>query len=125
MISADTSSIIAFLQGEEEPDAKAVAKALHDGNLVLPPVVVTELLSDPKAGSRLADFVADIPILPLSEGYWERAGRNRSMLLHKGHKARLGDALAAQACIDNDITLIARDRDFRHFVKFAGLRLLG
>ena len=125
MISADTSSIIAFLQDEDEPDAKAVAKALSDGNLVLPPVVVTELLSDPKAGLRLAELLADIPCLPLSDGYWERAGRNRSMLHQKGHKARIGDALAAQACIDNDMMLIARDRDFRHFVKFAGLRLYG
>jgi predicted nucleic acid-binding protein len=44
-------------------------------------------------------------------------------LLGKGLKARLGDALVAQACIDHNIPLIARDGDFRHFVKHCGLKL--
>jgi len=31
--------------------------------------------------------------------------------------------LIAQACIDNDVALITRDADFRHFAKHCGLKL--
>jgi predicted nucleic acid-binding protein len=44
-------------------------------------------------------------------------------LITKGFKARLADALIAQACIDSDVALITRDRDFRHFAKHCGLKL--
>jgi len=34
----------------------------------------------------------------------------------------LADTLIAQICIDHDVPLITRDKDFRHFAKH-GLRL--
>jgi predicted nucleic acid-binding protein len=39
-------------------------------------------------------------------------------------KARLGDALIAQSCIDQSIPLITRDRDFRAFAVAAKLNLV-
>jgi predicted nucleic acid-binding protein len=39
-------------------------------------------------------------------------------------RARLGDALIAQSCLDHQVRLITRDRDFRHFARAAGLRLV-
>jgi hypothetical protein len=42
----------------------------------------------------------------------------------KGGKARLGDALIAQTCIDKNISLLTRDRDFRAFGDAAGLDLV-
>jgi hypothetical protein len=47
----------------------------------------------------------------------------RRVVLRKGCKARVGNALIAQSCIDHDIALITRDRDFRHFVAHCGLKL--
>jgi predicted nucleic acid-binding protein len=44
-------------------------------------------------------------------------------VLATGFKARLADALIAQACIDHDVALITRDKDFRHFVRH-GLHVL-
>jgi predicted nucleic acid-binding protein len=43
--------------------------------------------------------------------------------LRKGRRARLGDALIAQSCIDRGIRLITRDRDFRAFADDAKLTL--
>ncbi len=60
------------------------------------PVVLTELLSDP----RLPSEVAETLIL-------------RAKAIAKRRKARLGDALIAQTCIDRGIPLLTRDRDFR------------
>lgn len=123
MIAADTSSFIAYLQGELSEDATAVADAIRDSTLTLPPVVATELLADESADARLQRVLHRIAFLGLTNDYWLRAGRTRGLLIRKGFKARLGDALVAQACIDHDIPLIARDRDFRHFVKHCGLKL--
>jgi predicted nucleic acid-binding protein len=36
----------------------------------------------------------------------------------------LGDALVAQSCIDEDVPLLTRDRDFRAFAQAAGLNLV-
>jgi predicted nucleic acid-binding protein len=43
--------------------------------------------------------------------------------MRKGLKAAVADALIAQSCIDNDVALITRDPDFRHFAKHCGLKL--
>ena len=48
----------------------------------------------------------------------------RAKVLAKRHKARLGDALIAQSCIDHGIPLLTRDRDFRAFADAAGLDLV-
>jgi hypothetical protein len=62
-------------------------------------------------------------MLDLAEGYWIRAAATRANLLSRKLRARLPDALIAQACIDNDVALITRDADFRHFAKHCGLKL--
>jgi predicted nucleic acid-binding protein len=123
MIAADTSSFVAYFQGARDADALAVETAIANGHLCLPAVVVTELLSDYKAGAVIESLITAVPRLDPGVGYWERAGQARRQLLARGYKARLGDALAAQACIDHDIPLIARDSDFRHFAKHCGLVL--
>lgn len=45
-------------------------------------------------------------------------------LMTKKLRARLADALIAQSCLDHEIPLITRDRDFQNFAKYAGLNLL-
>jgi predicted nucleic acid-binding protein len=123
MIAADTSSMIAFFLGQDNRDTQAISDALRNRNLHLPPVVATKLLSDPTASERIGQLIGDLPLLPLSEGYWRRAGQSRQKLLQMGYKARLSVALVAQACVDNGALLITREPDFRHFEKLCGLRL--
>jgi predicted nucleic acid-binding protein len=60
----------------------------------------------------------------IEPGFWERAGALRSKALAKRRKARLGDALIAQSCIDGNISLITRDRDFRAFAEATSLNVL-
>lgn len=123
MIAADTSSLSAFFQGEESADVERIAAALEAADIVLPPPVVTELLSDPIATEAMMQTVAEFPLLPLLDGYWVRAGNLRRSLRQKGLKAKVTDTLIAQACIDHDVALITRDADFRHFAKHCGLKL--
>src|SRR5208337_5455191 len=124
MIAADTSTWIAFLEGSSGEDARLLDRALEDRQVVMVPVVLTELLSDPKLPSAVAQTLAAVPMIEIEPGYWERAGLLRSKALAKRHKARLGDALIAQTCIDRGIALLTRDRDFRAFADAAGLELV-
>jgi predicted nucleic acid-binding protein len=123
MIAADTSSLVAYFTGAAGNDVDAIAKAMSDGSLALPPVVVTEILSDPSAGPVLDALIRSLPTLDIVDGYWVRAGEARRNLQSNRLRAKVADALIAQSCIDHDVALITRDRDFRHFAKHCGLRL--
>ena len=120
MIAADSSSLVSFLNQEEGSDVLQVLQAIQSGQLMLPPVVVTEILS---GASNLDAILPNVALLAVQEGYWQRAGASRRSLAAKGLKAKLGDALIAQSCIDHNVPLITRDADFRHFAKHCGLKL--
>jgi predicted nucleic acid-binding protein len=124
MIAADTSTWIAFLEGSGGEDVRLLDRALEDRQVVMVPVVLTELLSDPKLPSAVAETLTDVPRIEINSGYWQRAGLLRAKVLANRRKARLGDALIAQTCIDADISLLTRDRDFRAFANASGLDLV-
>jgi len=124
MIAADTSTWIAFLQGETANDTELLDQALQDRQLLMVPVVLTELLSDPKLSVDVAKTLCDLPAIEIGNEYWQRAGALRAKVLAKRRRARLGDALIAQSCMDGGISLLTRDRDFRAFAEAAGLKLI-
>ena len=124
MIAVDTSTWIAFLQGDGGEDVRLLDKALEDRQVLMAPVVLTEVLSDPKLPSDVAHTFSQLPMIDIGSGYWQRAGALRSQVLAKRRKSRLGDALIAQSCIDRGIPLLTRDRDFRAFAGAQGLHLV-
>ena len=124
MIALDTSSVVAYLDGSSGKDVLAVDLALEQHQAVLPPVVLCELLSAPRLPKRPRTLFKHLPLLDLLEGYWRRAGRLRARILARGHRARIADALIAQSCLDHDVPLISRDRDFRTFSRLISLRIL-
>ena len=124
MICADTNCWIAYLSGDEGQDVGILDHAVIHGAVVMAPVVLSELLSDPSLEARDEASLCAIRMMETQPGYWERTGKLRALLIAKRMKPRLADTLIAQICIDNDIPLITRDKDFRHFAKHGGLRLL-
>ena len=124
MIAADTSTWVAFLEGERGDDVKLLDQALADRQVWMIPVVLTELLSDPGLPSKIVEMLAEVPMLDPEAGYWQRAGALRAKVLSKRRKARQGDALIAQICIDRAIPLLTRDKDFRAFADAARLTLV-
>jgi predicted nucleic acid-binding protein len=124
MIAADSSTWIALLEGDPGQDAKLLERALRDHQVLMIPVVLTELLSGPLLSSEAAETLSDVPMIAIELGYWQRAGLLRAKVLSMGRKARLGDALIAQTCIDRDIALLTRDKDFRAFADAAELALI-
>ena len=124
MIAADTSAMVAYFAGaQSSADLDLLTAAMASGDLALPPIVLTELLGSRSSERSLEANLAQIALLEITEGYWLRAGLARRRLFAKGLKAKVADALIAQSCIDHDVALITRDRDFRHFAKHCGLKL--
>ena len=123
MIAADTSSLIAYLAGAPGADVEILDAALRDQQVCLPPVVTTELLSAPDLPKEVAARLLELPMLQVTDGYWERAGALRARCLAAKRRARLGDSLIAQSCLDHKVHLITRDRDFQLFARSAGLRI--
>ena len=124
MIALDTSSLIAYLHGDDGSDVDAVEIALRSQQAVLPPVVLCELLSDPALPESASRLFKRLPLLPVVEGYWERAGLLRAKAMAKKRKAKLADVLIAQTCLDSDVPLITRDNDFRILMTLSDLKLL-
>jgi predicted nucleic acid-binding protein len=124
MIAADTSTWIAFFEVAPGQDTELLERAIKDRQTLMIPAVLTELLSDPLLGSADAQTLAAVPVIDLEPGYWQRAGLLRAKVLAMRRKARLGDALIAQTCLDRKIPLLTRDQDFRAFAAVSQLNLV-
>jgi len=122
LIAADSSSLRRFLDGKRGFDVNEVVRGIAQTELIVPPVVIAELLSDPALPLPYVDRILAMRMLELRAGYWYRSGELRANTLREGYKAKLADVLIAQSCIDHDVPLITHDADFRHFLR-AGLKL--
>lgn len=124
MIAADTSTWIAFLEGGSGKDVQMLDKSLQHRQVVMIPVVLTELLSDPGLSAGVSRILSEVPRVEPDSEYWLNAGFLRAKVLSMRRKARLGDALIAQSCLDSDLSLLTRDQDFRAFAQAANLKIL-
>jgi predicted nucleic acid-binding protein len=123
LIAVDTSSLRRYLRGDVSGATVRVARALMSAEAMLPPMVLTEALSDVHLSEGDRQRTLEIPLVPLYEGYWYRTANLRRRLYEKRLKAPAADCLIAQACIDINIPLIASDREFKRFIPL-GLKLV-
>jgi uncharacterized protein with PIN domain len=61
MIAVDTSTWVALLEGGPGEDVELLDKALEDRQVLMVPVVLTELLSDPKLPRGVAETLSEVP----------------------------------------------------------------
>lgn len=124
MLCADTSCWIAYLQGERAWDVDFLDASLASEAVVMAPVVLAEIFSDPALGTITRAAIRSLPLLEASPGYWERTGLTRALLRRHSKRPKLADTLIAQTCLDHRVPLLTRDRDFDAFWKHAGLQLV-
>jgi predicted nucleic acid-binding protein len=124
LIAVDTSAMVAYLEGDRGGDLKPLDEGLQDGTAALPPLVLTELLSDPSRSSSLGAMLTALPRLEILPGYWIRSAATRAKLLTRKLRAPMADTLICQSCLDHNVALLTRDDDFRHFVSYAGLKII-
>ena len=104
-------------------------QSLREGNAIQGVYNVIKALIVPveehlEKQEKFIEKIEELPILEITENFWQRAGLNRAKIIAKKLKARLADTLIAQSCIDHKAPLLTGDTDFRDFVKYCGLTLL-
>jgi predicted nucleic acid-binding protein len=124
VVCADTNCIIAYLAGDTGADVVFLDKLLVRRLVVLAPVVLAELLSDPALPAEVESLIRSLPVLTVAEGYWERAGQLRARAARHGFVARLADTLIAQSCVDHGVPLLTRDKGFGRLARVGGLKLV-
>jgi hypothetical protein len=68
MIAVDTSTWIGFLEGSGGEDADLLDKALADRQVLMVPVVLTEVLSDPKLPPEVSRTLSELPLIEVEPG---------------------------------------------------------
>src|SRR5215212_6258063 len=109
MIAVDTNVLRHYLCGTIDSYTATVAEAINTYEALLPPIVLTEALSDPRITTNDIYRTRSLPLLPLYDGYWDRTGDLRRRLLQEARGAPIADCLIAQACIDSDFPLLTYD----------------
>jgi predicted nucleic acid-binding protein len=124
LIVADSSVLIPWAEGNPTDKTRLLRFHMQQGTLRVAPVSITELLSAPNLRSEIRLIAETLDLLELQGGYWARAGLLRGKCLAAGRRARLADALIAQACLDADLPLLTNDADFEVFQLIGGLKLV-
>jgi predicted nucleic acid-binding protein len=122
-VIVDTSVWIELLAGRESPDAE---RALADGAVVIPPLVVAELVSGastPAGRQAVGELLQELPVHEAPLEHWIRVGDLRRTLGGKGVNATVPDAHIAQCALDRDAILLSRDAIFAKIARYTRLRL--
>jgi predicted nucleic acid-binding protein len=120
----DASSWIDFFHGLELP---VLDEALELGRIVLPPIVVSELVSGARTPRDLAlitDLLIDLPVHPTPLEHWIRVGELRRFLQDRRLSVSTPDAHVAQCALDRGAWLLSGDGVFPSIAKLVPLQVL-
>lgn len=131
MVVADTSVWIDFFNGAASP-ARATLRGLvadSPAQLIVPDLVLFEVLRgfrhERQQRQALAAFQAlNVQSVVDAEAAQRAAERYRRLRASGVTVHSAVDVLVASYCIDHDLILLQRDRDFLPFEQHFGLRLL-
>ena len=109
------------------PEVQALISAIEGGQPVISTgLVLQELLqgfSGPRARNQILDRFSAVPMLsPTREDHIEAADL-RNQCRRVGVQIGTVDALLAQLCIHNSLTILTTDNDFRHMSQHCRLRV--
>ena len=123
----DTSVWIeAFRPGCEPELADMVKRLLGSGSVLLPGIVKAELLRGTKTRTefdRLKDLLEGLTFIPLPESFWDDLADFSFTLFRKGATVPLADTVIALTTIQNDASLLHRDRHFDMIAAATDLKL--
>jgi predicted nucleic acid-binding protein len=122
-VVADTSIWIPHFRGEE---IAALKRALQDGTVVVPPLVIAELIAGAQTAAdraAIGELLQDAPLHLTPLEHWIAVGELRRELGRRGLKVSTPDAHIAQCALDRDAVLLTRDGIFRSIARHIPLRL--
>jgi tRNA(fMet)-specific endonuclease VapC len=123
---ADTDWLIDVLAGL--PVALAMSERLSNDGIALSIISVGELYEGayhrddaPAVLTRYREFLSPFPVLTLTEPIMEHFARTRAGLRQEGNLIPDFDLLIASTAVEQDLTLLTRNR--KHFERIPGLKL--
>ncbi len=126
MILVDTSIWIDYLNGKENSLTNILDKALIDGLVSIGDLILLEILQGIKTEREYNKTKTALALLEQYEMFGnnmvEKCAENFRFLRKKGITIRkTNDVIIATFCIENNLPLLFRDRDFIPFVDHLGL----
>jgi predicted nucleic acid-binding protein len=108
-------------------EVRALVRALETGGTILTTgLVLQELLqgfSGPKDRRAILDRFAALPLLVPDREDHGAAAELRNQCRRRGVQIGTTDALLAQLCIRNDLTMLTTDEDFGRVARHCALKL--
>jgi predicted nucleic acid-binding protein len=131
MILVDSSVWIDFLNGENSAPRRLLHRLIEDdGELALTGIILTEVLqgiTEERDFRRVQEYLLAFPIYqPQSTKTYLAAARIYRACREKGETVRKTvDCLIAAICLEHNLILLHKDRDFDRIAKCTGLRCYG
>lgn len=111
----------------QEPEVQALIEALGGSDIVVTAgLVLQELLqgfTGPKAASAIVEKFSALALVQPERDDYVAAAEIRNVCRRSGVQIGTVDALIAQLCISNDLTLLTTDLDFTHASKHCKLKV--
>lgn len=130
MILVDTSVWIDFLRGANSSQRRILHGLIEDEeDISITEIILTEILQGIRQDAdfrRIKNYLLEFPIYRAKgiETYLEAARIYRNCR-RKGKTVRKTvDCIIATICIENDLTLLHKDNDFRHIEACTTLKVL-
>ena len=100
---------------------------LNEYDIILVGMILQEILSgitDKKLFNEISHTLSDFPFIEATKKNYIYAAELRNLLKTKGITAGSFDFLIASIAIQNNLTLVTLDKDFKHIAKHTDLKLL-
>ena len=127
-VIVDTSAWIeSFRPQSEIAIANFVKDLILKDRILVPGIIKTELLrgaKNKKEFDRLNDLLKGLEYLPVSDDFWEKLSRFSFSLFRKGVTAPLTDTYIALLCIENNLSILHRDKHFDLIAENAPLKVM-
>jgi predicted nucleic acid-binding protein len=109
------------------PEVEELVRALSSGEpIITTGLVLQELLqgfSGPRSRDQILERFAALPFLTPDRQDHVHAAEVRNSCRRSGVQIGTIDALLAQLCLTNSLTLLTTDRDFDHVSRLTGLKI--
>lgn len=130
MILVDTSVWVDFLKGRNSKERHTLHRLIEEeADLSLTGIILTEILQGVKEDTdykKLKDHLLEFPIHPPKgvDTYLKAAEIYRTCRQRGKTVRKTVDCLIAAICLEHDLILFHRDRDFDHIADCTGLKVL-
>jgi predicted nucleic acid-binding protein len=115
-VMVDTSVWIESFRPDSDPSLQRLVKDLILGGVVsMPGIIKAELLRgtlNKKEFNQLSRLLKGLTYLAVPEAFWERLAEFSFQLFRKGIVVPLADTCIALLCIENEASILHRDRHF-------------